>query len=249
MTGSGNWTWLLPGECPLLVDAGVGRAEHLEALATHTPSGPALVLVTHVHSDHATGAPAIAARWPAARFAKWRWPDRDGTVAVDWVALDDGQRIETSAGPLEVVHTPGHSPDHVALWHAASRTVFTGDLLVQGGTVVIPASHGGSLADYLVSLAQVAALQPLKALPAHGAVIDDPLALIDRYVAHRRQREAQVLEALASGAVTVEAIADRIYVDLAPALVAQARDSVRAHLVKLEAEGLVEGDGQRWRRR
>ena len=242
MTGSGNWTWLLPGEHPVLVDAGVGHAGHLEALAALAPSGPALVLVTHVHPDHATGAPAIGARWPAARFAKWRWRDRDRTVAVAWAALDDGQRIETSAGPLEVVHTPGHSPDHVAFWHGASRTVFTGDLLVLGSTVVIPASHGGSLADYLASLSRVAALQPARALPAHGPVIEDPLALIDHYVVHRRQREHHVLEALAAGADTVEAITARVYVGLSPALVAQAHDSVLAHLDKLEAEGSAARD-------
>jgi len=247
MTGSGNWTWLLPGDSAVLVDAGVGRAEHLEALAAHAPSGPAVVLVTHVHPDHASGAPAIAARWPETRFAKWRWPDRDAAIAVDWEPLAAGQRIDTPAGPLEVVHTPGHSPDHVAFWHAASRTVFTGDLLVQGSTVVIPASHGGSLADYLASLARVAALRPLRALPAHGPAIDDPLALIDHYVTHRRQREGQVLDALAAGAATVDAIVARIYVGLAAALLPQARDSVAAHLLKLEGEARAVRDGDGWR--
>lgn len=246
MTGSGNWTYLLSGPAPVLIDAGVGRPQHLDALAEHAPVGPAVVLVTHVHPDHASGAPAVAARWPAARFAKWPWPDRDSAVAVGWTPLAHGQRIETAAGPLEVVHTPGHSPDHVVFWHAASRIVFVGDLLVQGGTVVIPASHGGSLADYLASLARVAALQPVRALPAHGPVIDDPLALIDHYVAHRRQRERQVIDALAGGADTVAAIVARIYGGLAPALVPQAEDSVLAHLLKLADDGMATRDGAAW---
>jgi len=247
MTGGGNWTYVLPGPAPVLIDAGVGRPQHLDALAEHAPAGPAVVLVTHVHPDHVSGAPAVAARWPAARFAKWPWPDRDSAVAVDWTSLAHGQRIETAAGTLEVVHTPGHSPDHVAFWHAPSRTVFTGDLLVQGSTVVIPASHGGSLADYLASLARVAALQPQRALPAHGPAIDDPLA--DHYVAHRRQRELQVLDALAAGAATVDAIVARIYVDLATALRPQARDSVLAHLLKLAAEARAVCDEDGWRAR
>jgi glyoxylase-like metal-dependent hydrolase (beta-lactamase superfamily II) len=246
MTGSGNWTYLIPGPSPVLVDAGVGHEAHLDALAARAPTGPALVVVTHVHPDHASGAPAVATRWPQARFAKWPWPERDGGFDVRWSALADGQRIETAEGPLSVVHTPGHSPDHVALWHEDSRTIFTGDLLVQGSTVVIPASAGGSLAAYLESLARVAALQPARALPAHGPAIEDPAALIAHYVAHRQQREQQVLEALAGGAATIAAMADRIYAGLNPALVPQARDSVLAHLLKLEAEGTAACDGEHW---
>ena len=94
------------------------------------------MLVTHAHPDHASGAPAIAARAPQARFAKVPWPGRDEAIGVAWEALADGQEVDSPAGPLQVVHTPGHAPDHVALWHAASRTVFTGDLLVVG-------QHGG----------------------------------------------------------------------------------------------------------
>ena len=196
MTGSGNWTYLLPGSSPVLIDAGTGRAGHLDALFAQAPDGPAVVLVTHGHPDHASGAPAIAARAPRARFAKFPWPDRDALVAVSWTALADGERLDTGAGPLEVVHTPGHSPDHVVFWHTPSRTAFVGDLLVQGSTVVIPASHGGSLTQYLASLERVAGLRPARALPAHGPVIDDPLGLIAHYVAHRLHREQQILEAL-----------------------------------------------------
>lgn len=247
MTGSGNWTYLIPGDAPVLVDAGVGHAGHLDALAAAAPDGPALVLVTHAHSDHVSGVPAIHARHPRTRFAKWPWPVRDAGVDVPWETLDDGRIVDTPEGSLVVVHTPGHSPDHVALWHADSRTVFVGDLLVQGGTVVIPASHGGSLTAYLASLARIAALQPVRALPAHGPAIEDPLALIERYVEHRRRREQQVLAALGPTAITLAAIVACIYAGLADELVAQARDSVLAHLLKLEAEALAVRDGDGWR--
>ena len=249
MTGSGNWTWLLPGPAPLLIDAGVGQTAHLDAIAGHVPGGPAVVLVTHVHPDHASGAPALAARWPAVQFKKWPWPDWDAAFAVGWTPLADGQRIDTPDGPLEVVHTPGHSPDHLVFWHAGSATVFTGDLLVRGSTVVIPASHGGSLTAYLASLARVAALEPKRALPAHGPAIDDPLALIDRYIAHRRMRETQILEALSAGDTSIATIAARIYRDLDPALLPQAHESVLAHLQKLDADGAAERDADgTWRR-
>ena len=178
---------------------------------------------------------------------KWPWPARDADVPVSWDALADGQRIDTGAGPLEVVHTPGHSPDHVVLLHRESGTAFTGDLLVSGGTVVIPASHGGVLADYLRSLERLAALGIRRALPAHGPPIDDPLALIGQYVEHRRAREQQVLEALSAGETSTAGIVARIYRRLDPALVPQARESVLAHLHKLLDDGRVLCDHEKWR--
>jgi len=219
----------------LLIDAGVGESAHLEAIAAAAPLGPGEVVVTHAHTDHVNGAPAIQSRWPDAKFAKTPWPERDGSVP--WRPLADGDEVWSGAGPLEVLHTPGHAPDHIALWHADSRSAFVGDLLVLGSTVFIPASTGGSLADYLASLARLLALSPVRAWPAHGPVIEDPMALIAKYVEHRRQREAQVLTALAEGLATVEAITERIYTSLVPALAPMARESVLAHLIKLEGEG------------
>lgn len=243
-TGEGNWTYLIRGGHPVLIDAGVGTPAHVAAVAAVVPDGPAEVVVTHGHSDHAAGAPVLKARWPSARLAKMPWPERD--AGLPWHSLADGDTIMTGEGPLEVLHTPGHSPDHVALWHAASRTVFVGDLLVFGSTVFIPASSGGSLADYLRSLARLRALSPVRAWPAHGPVIEDPIALIDKYVDHRRQREEQVLSALADARETVDAITTSIYPDLAPALLPMARESVLAHLVKLEGEGRTRSEGTRW---
>jgi glyoxylase-like metal-dependent hydrolase (beta-lactamase superfamily II) len=247
MTGSGNWTYLVPGVRPVLIDCGIGHHRHLDGVFVHAPSGPASVIATHAHPDHAAGAPALHARAPQARFLKYPWPDRDAALGVPWQALRDGMEIATGDGPLMVVHTPGHSPDHVVLWHAASRTAFTGDLLVQGSTVVIPASRGGVLADYLQSLRRVADLQPARALPAHGPVIDDPLALIDAYVAHRRGREQQVLDALDAGPTDVPSIVARLYDRLDAALVPMAEESVLAHLVMLESDGRVIRDDARWR--
>lgn len=245
LTGAGNWTYLIPGSVPVLFDAGVGSPGHLEALAAAAPNGPALVVVSHAHPDHASGAPAIAARWPAAGFAKVRWPGHD-LETIEWQALADGQRIESAEGPLEVLHTPGHSPDHIVLWHAASRTLFGADLMQLGNTVVIPAERGGDLAAYLRSLRRIQALSPARVLPAHGPLIDDPAALIDQYLQHRHHREVQILTALEGGLATVDAVTGRIYAGLTPELEPLARQNVLAHLIKLEQEGLARRDGERW---
>ena len=93
MTGTGNWTYLLPGKVPTLIDAGVGAAGHLDAVARETGGSLAQVLVTHGHTDHAGGASALAARWSAARFLKVPWPDRDDRHAVAWEATGDGASL------------------------------------------------------------------------------------------------------------------------------------------------------------
>jgi glyoxylase-like metal-dependent hydrolase (beta-lactamase superfamily II) len=242
MTGLGNWTYLLDGSVPALIDAGVGVPDHIEELSSalgDSARGLSRAIVTHAHSDHASGAPALAGRWPQAHFLKYSWPEQDAKYAVTWQPVTDGQHVAAGDVTLEVVHTPGHSPDHVCLWHAESRTLFTGDLLIEGATVVIPGSRGGSLSAYLQSLARVETMSPRIALPAHGDAIDDPMALIARYRAHRAERELQILEALASGAETVTAITARVYADLTPALRPVAEETVRAHLVKLRDDGRI----------
>jgi hydroxyacylglutathione hydrolase len=124
--------------------------------------------------------------------------------------------------------------------------VFVGDMMQQGTTIMIPASHGGSVVEYLASLERLRRLNPARALPAHGPTIEDPLALIDYYVRHRAEREQQVLGALEAGLTSVDAMVARIYPDLNPALVPMARESVLAHLAKLEHERRARRDGDRW---
>ncbi len=246
MTGSGNWTYFLPGRSPVLIDAGTGLPAHLEAIAAAAPAGPGHVVVTHAHGDHASGVPAIRSRWPATTFSKLPWPGRDDRYPADWQPLRDGDVIPAGDADLTVVHTPGHAPDHVALWDPRDRVLFSGDLITLGTTVVILASHGGSLAEYLASLRRVQALAPARLLPAHGAVIDDPAAVIQRYLDHRAEREAQVVAGLRAGHRSIDALVAGIYRGLQPALVPMARESVLAHLIKLEHEGRARREGEEW---
>jgi glyoxylase-like metal-dependent hydrolase (beta-lactamase superfamily II) len=244
LTGGGNWTYLVTGRVATIIDAGVGLAAHVEAIAAVLDGvGQRLrqVVVTHDHRDHSSGTVALLARWPEARCLKWRGDPQE----VPWIALQDGETIDAGDERLVVVHTPGHAPDHVCLWHEPSRTLFGGDLLVEGGTVVVPGGRGGNLRQYLASLDRVAALEPLVVLPAHGEVISAPAALIEQYGTHRAARERQVVAAIAAGADSVAAIVDRVYPDLTPERRAAAAETVVAHLDKLrEEERVVETDGR-----
>jgi glyoxylase-like metal-dependent hydrolase (beta-lactamase superfamily II) len=85
------------------------------------------------------------------------------------VSLKDGDRI----GPLAVVHTPGHTPGEVVLYHAARKILFSGDAVVERkGKLTLPAaSFAANLGQAVGSLAKVRSLEVETLLPGHGVPV------------------------------------------------------------------------------
>ncbi len=218
---TGNNTWLLRGTVPALIDAGTGDPEHVASVERALDGAQlSVIFVTHRHQDHVGGIPALRTRWPNLRV-------------ID-VPIDPQPAGDTV---LHIVATPGHSPDHLCFFDAGSRDLYCGDLARAGGSIVIPARKGGNLREYLASLERARELRPRRLLPGHGPIVDDPIALIDQYIAHRAERERQILEAMAGGARTPEEIVARVYEGLSEALQRAAIETVEAHLQKLREEG------------
>jgi glyoxylase-like metal-dependent hydrolase (beta-lactamase superfamily II) len=249
MTGRGTNAYLLPGARPTLIDAPDPSDAFVDRVAAALEAGqPAAtlsqVLVTHFHHDHIDGVEALARRWPEATIAKFPLPDQDAKHAVTWTPLKDGQLVAAGDGTLWVLHTPGHAPDHVALLDMRSSILFCGDLLVNGGTVAIAPSAGGDLAQYMASLRRLLEDQPRRIYPGHGPPVDNPGALIRAYITHRLGREQQILDELAKAGGSEEELTARVYPEVGPELRGAARENLRAHLLKLKAEGrATEVDG------
>jgi len=237
----------------VLLDPGSGDAAALDplfGLIDHLKGeGRSLrmILVSHHHADHWGGVEAVRARYkvPVAAHAL-----AGEKLRID-VALGDGERIPLTPGlrewNLRVVHTPGHSRDHLCFLHEASGALFCGDHVAGAGTVVIDPPDG-DMADYLASLEKLIALRPTLLLPAHGSPNGAPAGRLKGLLAHRHEREAAVLAALGEAPRTLAELVPAVYADVKRELWNWAERSLLAHLLKLEAEGRAARSGDAWRR-
>lgn len=241
MTLDGTRTFIVGRDRVAIIDPGSADPTHLSAVvdAAHAGTRPTdcVILLTHTHPDHASGADELARRLDA------------DVRAIARGNLAEGDTIHTDAGGLVTLATPGHTLDHASFWLAADATVFCGDLMMGGLDTALVAPPEGNLRDYLESLERIRALAPKTILPAHGPPFDDATDAIDRYVEHRRARCAQVARALAgAGPLTSREVAERIYRDEVPETLWEAAVSaVVAYLDYLNESGSIQRVGDRWR--
>ena len=240
-TGPGTNTYLVgTGRRRLLLDPGQGVPAYLpvleRALARADCSIQEIVL-THGHPDHMGGVASVLERFGKLRVSKLPWPEVDARHALDLTSLRDGSIVRTEGATLRAIFTPGHAPDHLCFLLEEEHALFSGDNVLGVGTTVIPLENG-DLLDYMSSLEKLLAEAPARIYPAHGPVIPDGVAKLREYLAHRRERERQVLEAL-QRVDTIPAIVKIVYAAYPAVLYAAAGQSVASHLVKLEREGRV----------
>ncbi len=241
MTLTGTNTYLVVAEGAVaVIDPGPDDLpEHLEAiLSAAEPLGRiTTVLVTHRHNDH------LPLAFPLC--------ERTGATLCGHAGLPRVQRAlsdeEACFGSYVALETPGHTRDSLSYWDPTSRDLFTGDLVLGTGSVIVDDSPG-ALSDYVSSLQRLLALQPRTIHPGHGPLVEDAPAKLQEYITHRQQREQQVISALlAAGSATVEQLVAAIYIDLAPNLAPMAARNVGACLDKLNSEHRVVNDGPTWR--
>jgi ribonuclease/clavin/mitogillin len=206
---------------------------------------PREIILTHHHPDHVAGTCAIVrhlgGRAPVAAHRLTAEKLR-GQVRVDRF-IEDGDEIELAGArplTLRAMHTPGHARGHLSFYEEATGALITGDNIVGLGSVLIDPPEG-NVRDYLASLERYRALLPrVKVLfGGHGPAVATPRARIEEYIAHRLEREQNILRAVSAGARTPPEIVARVYTDVNPKAHAMAERAVLAHLEKLEADALV----------
>jgi len=246
------------GESVAVIDPGPDMAEHLWALkrvigarrVTH-------ILITHSHRDHSPAAAALK-NWSGAPV--YGLPDhaapstQEGAVDeahdhdfVPDVMAHDGMRIAGDGFTFECVATPGHTANHVCYALMEERALFSGDHVMGWSTSVI-APPDGDMGQYIASLEKLRMRDETLFYPTHGSPIPDAKVWVTQLIAHRREREQQILAALQDGEISVTQLVLRLYPDIAPALRPAAAQQVMAHLLHLAEQGAVARDGALWRR-
>jgi glyoxylase-like metal-dependent hydrolase (beta-lactamase superfamily II) len=240
MTGPGTNSYLVGRTSLTVVDPGPDDPGHVERLAELGAGRIDHIVVTHTHRDHAPAAARLAARTGARVLG---FAERDGFVPGRVVG--DGFELRGRDGTLRAVHTPGHASDHCCWLLVEEATLFSGDHVMHGSTVVI-APPDGDMTSYLESLRRLLTLEPALAriLPGHGSHIDDPATAVRAVIEHRLRRESAVAAALARARrATVDELLPEVYGDVGVELLPVARFSLWAHLRKLGEEGRARPDG------
>jgi glyoxylase-like metal-dependent hydrolase (beta-lactamase superfamily II) len=245
MTGPGTNTYLVGIDEVAVIDPGPDLAPHIDAIVGASMlERVQWILLTHTHPDHWPAAGKIRELTGARVAAFWPFPKADEvTIELD-IVLNDGDTIDGTEFRLEALHTPGHAPNHLCFWLDEERVLFTGDHVLNGTTTVVNPQRGGDMIQYLASLERLRKLRRVSRIcPGHGDVMEDPTAVLDEYVAHRKMRERQILKLLKAKPATIPRIVSTLYTDTPEGLIPMARKQVHAHLLKLKAEGKATGSG------
>ncbi|MDB5621836.1 MAG: fold metallo-hydrolase [Devosia sp.] len=250
-TFTGTNSFLVGGQTLAVIDPGPDDSGHRQALRAAIGSRPvSAIVLTHTHRDHSAGAARLAAELKAPlwfggahRLSRplQAWERNPLRRSGDWAlqpdrVLRDGETIMAGDQPLLVHATPGHCANHLAFGLAGSDAVLTGDH-VMGWNSTLVAPPDGSMVDYLASLEKLIALPYRFYVPAHGGPIADGPAYAEALLAHRQQRNQQILQAVRQGARSVPAIVRQLYPDMGVAVRRAAAMTVLAQLEYLERAG------------
>ena len=149
---------------------------------------------------------------------------------------------------MTALATPGHTSNHLAFALAEEKALFTGDHIMGWSTTVV-SPPDGDMAAYMRSLELLMRRDDAIYYPAHGDPITNPQRTARSHLAHRRQREGQILRLIDEGVRTIPAMVARMYVGVDPRLHPAAGRSVLAHLIDLRDRDMVAQDGDDWHRK
>lgn len=252
-TFTGTNTFIIGRGSVAILDPGPDDEAHLTSLL-NALEGETLthILISHTHKDHvglvyklkaATGAQtygyATHALSAEEEMSGLRIKDnRDRSFTPDH-ALIHGQSLKIGGAQLEVIHTPGHTDDHLCFALKGDNVLLSGDHVMGWSTSII-APPDGHMGDYVTALKDLLARSEQIYHPTHGSPITEPHRLVEHLIAHRMKREQAILDQLAGGPMSIPEIVREVYVGLDQNLFGAAMLSTQAHLIWLMEKKQIE---------
>jgi glyoxylase-like metal-dependent hydrolase (beta-lactamase superfamily II) len=248
-TFTGTGVYIIGHGDVCVIDPGPDMTDHFEALkAALDGETVSHVLVTHSHMDHSPLAHPLA-RWAGCSVLASGEISKPGDSEVRMeagddarfrpdAALSDGTLIEGNGWTIEAIATPGHTSGHVCYALLEENCLFSGDHIMGWSTTVI-SPPDGDMDDYLTSLKKIAARNFSTIWPTHGPPITEPKPFVDAYIAHRLDREAQIIAQLAEGQTKIKEFVPIMYANVDSRLWPAACHSVMAHVARLVKNGRV----------
>ncbi len=253
----GTGTYILGHGDVAVIDPGPADPQHIAAILAAT-EGERIshVLVTHTHMDHSPGCALLREHTDAPTYAFG--PHGSGTEAEE----DSGVKLEESADhdfdptirvrhgevlaadgwSVECVYTPGHTSNHTCFALSEERALFTGDHIMAWSTSII-SPPDGDMRRYMASLELLLERDDAVYWPTHGPAVLDPKGHVKAFIAHRREREEQIIACIERGQHQIEDMVPTMYVDLPEFMYRAAGRSVLSAVMYLVQRGELRCDG------
>jgi len=209
----------------LLIDSGL--AHTAEELADFLKDKAVKTIVnTHYHEDHISANALLKERYGAELLAHplainrinkpatlYPYQEEVWGYPIPTQAKEIGDSVSTQHFHFEVIHTPGHSPDHICLFEKSHGWLFSGDLF----TTIHPnvARPEENQWQIIASLKKVKDLMPQALFPAPGRIISEPIATLEQTIQYLEDLGHRVMELSDKGLSPVE-IRQQIFGDEAP---------------------------------
>ncbi|MBU4355903.1 MAG: MBL fold metallo-hydrolase [Proteobacteria bacterium] len=173
--------YVITGDYVTIIDPGNDYTAFMDLFALgFKPTDIKKIVLTHGHVDHVMGIFELFRRYNCEgrnleiilhEAGPQEFKELARQQGCKLTEIKGGETLDLSGFDLEVLHTPGHTLDGICLYHAPSRTMFTGDTVLPHAMAEMDTSAGGRLDHYLYSIRTLLKKNIENVMPGHGGIV------------------------------------------------------------------------------